>query len=408
MHKSLVWFVVGVVATLGVVGVVWASSSGEAEVRINARRLDDGRVEVAMQQRGAGEWAAPQTPDARFLAPDAATGRWFSSSPLSVAVADADARDAAGQLDRIGFFCLVTHQHPGDEAFWNIVGLGAGRMEEIAGVRVVIKAGPKVGQQAERIRECVAEGASGIATTLPDPAGLADAIAEARSAGIAVVTFNSGLNGFVSVGSSRHHSVDEVAAGHEAGVRLNQHGTTGVVLCVVHETANVGLEERCDGLGQGYAGAVERLSVADTGVSDLAGSGAAITARLRASGGSPQVAGIVALNTQIGLAALEAIAAAGSAAVVATFDQNSDVLRAINRGEILFAIDTLPANQSWYALSSLLVLVFSEERARSAFGLDDPNLIVGQVALAMTPRVFTKDNADAWLAVNRRAAEESE
>ncbi|MYC00504.1 MAG: hypothetical protein F4X58_01105, partial [Chloroflexi bacterium] len=54
-----------------------------AEVRLVARPLADGRVEVGLQQRPAADgWGGIALPDARFLRPDAATGKWRTSSPL--------------------------------------------------------------------------------------------------------------------------------------------------------------------------------------------------------------------------------------------------------------------------------------------------------------------------------------
>ena len=41
--------------------------SGDAEVRISARKLADGRVEFALQQRVGGEWGERQLPRARFF-----------------------------------------------------------------------------------------------------------------------------------------------------------------------------------------------------------------------------------------------------------------------------------------------------------------------------------------------------
>ena len=404
--KSFAWFAVGVMITIGVLGVVWAATSGDAEVRVNVRRLDDGRVEVGLQQHEDGQWASRQLPNLRFLGADAEAGRWFSSSPASVSVADSGAEVFSTEAQQISFFCIVTHEHPGDEEFWNIVRWAAVRFEALVGIPVEVKAGPEVAQQAALIRDCVADGADGIATTLPDAAGLKDALSEARAAGVSVVSFNSGLNDFDSVGSSRHFSVDEVVAGCEAGAQLNQSGTTGTVLCVVHEASNVGLTERCDGLEQGYPGEVERLSVADSGVSGISASTATIAQRLRAEDGQTVIAGIVTLNTQIGLAALDAITETGSDAVLATFDQNTEVLHAINRGEILFAVNTLPFDQSWQAMSQLVTLVPGEQRLRTRFGGQDPSVIIGSVAVSLRPRVFTKVNADAWIQVNQQMAEE--
>ena len=53
------------------------------DLRIAARRLADGRVEVALQRRSAddGSWEARLLPRLRFV-PAAAPGRWLSSSPV--------------------------------------------------------------------------------------------------------------------------------------------------------------------------------------------------------------------------------------------------------------------------------------------------------------------------------------
>ena len=60
---------------------------GEAEVRVAAQLLADGRMEFALQERGAdGAWGERRLPRARFFPADARVGRWLASSPLTVAV----------------------------------------------------------------------------------------------------------------------------------------------------------------------------------------------------------------------------------------------------------------------------------------------------------------------------------
>lgn len=406
MKRSLAWFGIGLLVASSLFGVVWAATSGDAEVRINARRLDDGRVEVGLQQRGDSGWANRQLPDSRFIPPNAEAGRWLNSNPINVTVSDSAVVGNVPEAQGIGFLCMVTHEQPGQEAFWNEIRQGAARVHAIIGVPVRVKAGPEVEQQAELIRECVAEGAAGIATTLPDPAGLAAALAKAKAAGVSIVSFNSGLNHYASVGSAQHHSIEETTAGRQAGARLNEHGVSGTVLCVVHETANVGLVERCDGLESGYDGEVERLSVAQSGVADLAASTATIAERLRGSDGEPEVEAIVTLNTQIGLAAVDAIAETGASVVVATFDQTNAVLEAIIRGEILFSIDTNPFRQSWITLTSLIQIIRSDERIRNLFGIDDPSLIAGPNSVLLSTDFFTKEIAEARIALNRGIAQD--
>ena len=68
-----------------------------AEVRIVARRLDDGRTEFALQRNeasvlgsfgrgGTPTWGDPQLASRRFFPADARVGRWLASSPLDVSV----------------------------------------------------------------------------------------------------------------------------------------------------------------------------------------------------------------------------------------------------------------------------------------------------------------------------------
>ena len=63
------------------------ASVDEIEVRVAARRLDDGRTEFAIQERQAGGvWGERRLPRARFFPPDASVGRWLASSPLTVSL----------------------------------------------------------------------------------------------------------------------------------------------------------------------------------------------------------------------------------------------------------------------------------------------------------------------------------
>ncbi len=55
-------------------------------IRITARLLEDGRIEFALQPRGAGgEWGGRLYPSIRFLPADPPRGRWLNSSPVLVA-----------------------------------------------------------------------------------------------------------------------------------------------------------------------------------------------------------------------------------------------------------------------------------------------------------------------------------
>ena len=81
------WITCGVIATAIVasgVGVARALDRAEVEVRIAAQRLENGRVEFALQQRVDGEWGERILPTRRFYPADA--DRWLYSSPLTLEV----------------------------------------------------------------------------------------------------------------------------------------------------------------------------------------------------------------------------------------------------------------------------------------------------------------------------------
>ena len=78
----LVALLVGAVA-LGA-GVATAHDSG-TEVRITAMRLDDGRIEFALQEREGEGWGERILPRGRFF-PTTSSGRWLNSTPITVGV----------------------------------------------------------------------------------------------------------------------------------------------------------------------------------------------------------------------------------------------------------------------------------------------------------------------------------
>ena len=73
------------IAVLGVTAIPASGAGHEAEVRITAQRLADGRTEFALQQREAdGGWSERLLPRVRLFPATATVGRWLSSTPLTV------------------------------------------------------------------------------------------------------------------------------------------------------------------------------------------------------------------------------------------------------------------------------------------------------------------------------------
>ena len=60
---------------------------GSTELRVTARKVANGSVEFAVQQRIDSAWGERQTPTRRFFPADTAVGRWLVSSPVTLTAA---------------------------------------------------------------------------------------------------------------------------------------------------------------------------------------------------------------------------------------------------------------------------------------------------------------------------------
>lgn len=240
------------------------------------------------------------------------------------------------QVKQAGYtFGLAVHANPAEDLFWGVVEKGA--KDAAAAMGITLKSGGSgnPAEQAQLIETYVADKVDGIMVSLANPDALKDAVKRATDAGIPVITVNSGVGVYKELGALTHVGQTERVAGQGAGEQFNKAGAKKV-LCVIHEEGNIGLEERCDGLTDTFKGEVVRFNVATTGQKDVAGTVASIQDKLTQD---KALDGILTLNPVIAAAARDAIKAVGGAQKLATFDLSTDVLDAIDRGEIMFAID---------------------------------------------------------------------
>ena len=87
MTRNRIWIAAAAMLLVlaGAAGLALAQvSSGDAEVRISARRLDDGQTKFALQQRINGQWAERDLPRARFFPANPSSDNWLTSSPLLI------------------------------------------------------------------------------------------------------------------------------------------------------------------------------------------------------------------------------------------------------------------------------------------------------------------------------------
>ena len=281
------------------------SHDADGDIRVVARAVEDGRVEVGLQGRSDDGWGERQLPSARFLAADAEPGAWRASSPLSVASSVAD-----GPL-----FCMIGHGDP-DDTFWREIRGYARIAADRFDMNLRYSTHQDSSEQAAAVRQCSADGAVAIASTIADPAAMTPALREASEAGARIVTFNSGAAFAAEARSAIHIALNDEHTGRIAAQRFRQLEVSGLLLCVIHEKTNVGLNERCNQLAAGYEGGeVEVLQLSNG--DDIPIRADKIAARLSDAEAGP-VAGIFVLNPDTLVAANTAIERTNSRLVVMT------------------------------------------------------------------------------------------
>ncbi len=253
---------------------------------------------------------------------------------------------SAGQADTPRMkVAMITHAAQGDP-FWDTVREGAEVAAAKDNVQLIYSNDPEVATQANLIQNAIDQDVDGIAVSLANPDGIANAIADAQQAGIPVVGINSGMDAWQDLDLLSFFGQDETVAGEAFGERLNEEGAERA-LCVIHEQGNVGLESRCGGLAETFEGETENLYVDGT---DLPSVQSTIEAKLRQDDSIDYVA---TLNAQFALPAGEAAGDAGSEAQVATFDLNTEMVQAIQDGDVQFAVDQQPYLQGYLAVDAL-------------------------------------------------------
>jgi simple sugar transport system substrate-binding protein len=173
----------------------------------------------------------------------------------------------------------------------------------------------------------------GLAVSVPNADALKGSLQKARDAGIPIITLNSGLDASKDLGAITHVGQTESIAGEAAGQKLKAAGVKKV-LCVIHEQGNVGLDERCSGVKQGFGGEVTNLQV--KGTEDISTTQTEIKSKLQAD---KSYDALITLNPDIAAAAKTAIKGASSQAKLATFDLSPGILKDIAAGNVLFAVD---------------------------------------------------------------------
>jgi simple sugar transport system substrate-binding protein len=227
---------------------------------------------------------------------------------------------------------MVTHSDEG--SFWSVVKKGAQQAAKDEGVKLIWSPSNNDPQkEAQLIDAAVSQKVDGLAVSVPNADAIKGSLAKAKDAGIPIITLNSGADQSQALGAITHVGQDETIAGEAAGARFKDEGAKKV-LCIIHEQNNIGLQQRCDGVKQGFGGDVTNLQV--KGTADVSTTQTEIRSKLQAD---KSFDAVIALNPDIASATAGAIKGASSDARLATFDLNPDVIKRIKAGDIEFAVD---------------------------------------------------------------------
>ncbi|MBF5083184.1 substrate-binding domain-containing protein [Quadrisphaera sp. INWT6] len=240
---------------------------------------------------------------------------------------------------------MITHGAAGD-TFWDTIRKGAEAAAANDGVDLQYSSDGDANNQATLIQNAIDAKVDAIAVTSPNTGALGAPIQAAIAAGIPVTMFNAGANDWKTLGALSYFGQDEAIAGEAAGERLKSEGAQKV-LCVIQAQGQSQLEARCDGVSKGLGTDVERLYINGT---DLPQSQSTISSKLQQD---PSIDHVITLGGQFALAAVQAKGDAGSQTKVVTFDNSADVVKAIQSGDVGWAIDQQPYAQGYLAVDSL-------------------------------------------------------
>ena len=285
-----------------------------------------------------------------------------------------------GGVSQRGYrIAVVTHGQASDP-FWSVVANGVKAAAKDEGVTANHNAPQTFDMVAmsQLIDAAVASKPDGLIVSIPDADALGPSIQKAVQAGIPVISINSGSDVFARLGVLAHIGQTEEVAGQLAGQRMKEAGATKAI-CVNQEVGNVALDLRCKGFQEGFGSPVEVVPV---DLNDPSGITQTVAGKIQSDS---SIDGILTLGPSAATPVIQALQQSNKLGTIklATFDLSTDVLNAIDQGNMLFAID-----QAQYLQGYLAIVFMTQYLATGAIALGSPDRVV-----LTGPQFVTKDNA---------------
>ncbi|MGA7814725.1 MAG: sugar ABC transporter substrate-binding protein [Caballeronia sp.] len=258
---------------------------------------------------------------------------------------------AAGAEER---FVMVSHGSDSN-VWWNTVKNGMRDASEDFSVPVDYR-NPPTGDTGDMVRileQAAAHNYSGVITTVPNFEMIQNGLAGVKAKHIPLVTINGGPEFGMKLGAIMHIGQPEYEAGKAAGERAKAAGIHSF-LCINHGADIQALWDRCKGFADAI-GVNYKEATIDSGEDPTVIKGK-VAAYLRLH---PATQAVLALGPDQATGVLRGISDAGMKRkiYVATFDLSPDILKAIQSGDIAFAIDQQPYLQGYLSVAALAIAI---------------------------------------------------
>ena len=274
---------------------------------------------------------------------------------------------------------FITHGQAGD-SFWAVVRKGAetAARETDCDLQYQAPAQFDLVAMSRLIDAAVAAKPDGLIVSIPDVHLLGKSIQAAVAAKIPVISVNSGLEDSRRLGCMMHIGQEEESAGRMAGERMKAIGVKEAVI-LNQETGNVALDQRIKGFKDGFEGPFHHVQVVTVTIK-FKECHDAVTAYLLQH---PDVDGILALGPVAAEPAIQALNEMGEIDKIklCTFDISPEVIQALSKKQISFAVD----QQQW--LQGYLPVMFLANYAKHGALPENRLILTG-------PSFVTPENVD--------------
>lgn len=324
----------------------------------------------------------------------------LSAATAAVTLISGFAMHSAAAEER---FVMVSHGSDSN-VWWNTVKNGMRDASQDFNVPVDYR-NPPTGDTGDMVRileQAAARNYSGVITTVPNVEMIQNGLVGVKAKHIPVITINGGPEPAKKLGAILHVGQPEYEAGKAAGERAKAAGIHNF-LCVNHSADVQALWDRCKGFADAL-GVDYKQSTMDSG-EDPTVIRSKVAAYLRLH---PTTQAILALGPDQATAVLRGVQDAGmnGKVYVATFDLSPDILKAIQAGQIAFAIDQQPYLQGYLSVAAMAIAIRDKtlDPAHIVAALKDDKKVAARLAkydlkpvytgstVSSGPSFITKDN----------------